>query len=164
MAHHPCGRVPSVPSLVDPEEVDVPVKVGRQVPRRLPREAPQAALKPRVQVVRHLHPLQVDRVVDDHPVSLAVETSLPDQHAARPLGVVDARRPGRHPAAHGLPHARRAGLPVAAGDRDRVLVDVDGDADAQLLAGQTALARLPVALGVVGAVDVGLVHLDGIAC
>lgn len=36
MAHHPFGRVPSVPSLVDPEEVDVPVKVGRQVPSDIP--------------------------------------------------------------------------------------------------------------------------------
>lgn len=52
---------------------------------------------------------------------------------------------------------------MAAGDRDGVLVDVDGDADAQLLAGQAALAGLPVALGEVGVVDVGLVHPDGVA-
>lgn len=36
---------------------------------------------------------------------------------------------------HGLPHARQAWLPVAADDRDEVLVDVDGDADSQLLTG-----------------------------
>lgn len=81
----------------------------------------------------------------------------------RPLDVVDEQRPGRYPSAHGLPHARRAGLPAAADYRDRVLVDVDGDADAQLLAGQATLARLPVALGVVGVVDVDLVHPDGVA-
>ena len=83
--------------------------------------------------------------------------------AMRPHEVVDGQRPGCYPAAHGLPHARRAGLPVAADDRDRDLVDVDGDADAQLLAGLVALARLPVALGEVGVVDVGLVHPDGVA-
>lgn len=123
MAHHPCSRVPSVPGLVDPEEEDVPVEVGLQVPGRHPREASKVALEPRAQIVQHLHPLQVDRVVDVRPVRLAVETSLPDQHAVRPLEVVDVRRSGRYPAAHGFPHARRAGLPVAAGDRDRVLVD-----------------------------------------
>lgn len=135
MAHHPFGRVPSVPGLVDPEEVDVPVEVGPQVPRQHPREAPKVALEPRAQVVRHLHPLQV----------------------------VDEKRPGRYPAAHGLLHAGRAGLPVAANDRDRVLVDVDGDAGAQLLAGEAALPGLSVALGEVGVVDVGLVNPDGVA-
>lgn len=77
--------------------------------------------------------------------------------AMRPIEVVDERRLGRYPADHGLPHARRAWLPVAACDGDGVLVDVDGDADAQLLAGQ------PVALGEVGTVDVGLVDPDGVA-
>lgn len=81
----------------------------------------------------------------------------------RPLDAVDEQRPGRYPSAHGLPHAHRAGLPVAADYRDRVLVDVDVDADAQLLAGQAALPGLPVALGEVGAVDVGLVNPDGVA-
>lgn len=77
--------------------------------------------------------------------------------AMRPLEVVDEQRLGRYSAAHSLPHARRAGLPVVAYDGDGVLVDVDGDADAQLLAGR------PVALGEVGAVDVGLVDPDGVA-
>lgn len=76
---------------------------------------------------------------------------------------VDQQRPGRYPAFHGLPHARRAGLAVAADDRDRVLVDVDGDAGAQLLTGKAALARLPVALGEVGVADVGLFDPDGFA-
>ena len=53
----PFGRVPSVPGLIDPEELDVPVEVGLQVPRRHSREAPKVALEPRAQVVRHLHPL-----------------------------------------------------------------------------------------------------------
>lgn len=147
MAHHSCGRVPSVLDLVDPEEVDVPVEIRLEVPRRHPREAPQVALEPGAQVVHHLHPLQVDRVVDVCPVRLALEASLPDQRVVRPLQVVDQQRSGRYPAAHGLPHARRARLPLAADDRDRVLVHVDGDADAQLLAGQAALPGLPVALG-----------------
>lgn len=123
MAHHPCSRAPSGPGLVDPEEADVPVEEGLQVPGRHPHEAPKVALEPRAQVVHHLHQLQVDWVVDVRPVRLAVETSLPDQHAVRPLEVVDVRRPGRYPAAHGFPHARRAGLPVVADDRGRVLVD-----------------------------------------
>ena len=81
----------------------------------------------------------------------------------RPLEVVDEQRLGRYPAAHGLPHARRAWLPVAAYDGDGVLVDVDGDADAQFLAGQAALAGLPVALGEVGVVDADHVDPDGVA-
>lgn len=141
----------------------MPVEVGLQVPRRHPREAPEVALEPGAQVVHHLHPLQVDRVVDVCPVCLALEPAVPDQHAVGPLEVVDEQGPGHYPAAHGLPHARRAGLSVAADDRDRVLVDVDGDADAQLLAGEAALPGLPVALGEVGVVDVGLVHPYGVA-
>lgn len=46
---------------------------------------------------------------------------------------------------------------------DRVLVDVDGDAGAQLLAGEAALPGLPVAPGEVSVVDVGLVNPDGVA-
>lgn len=143
MAHHPCGRVPSVARLVDTEEVDVPVEVRLQITQRYPREVTKEALEPGAQVVYHLHPLQVGRVVHVGPVRLALEPAVPDQHAVRPLEVVDEQRPGRYPAAHGLPYPRRAGLPVAAGDRDWVLVDVDGDADAQLLAGQASLPGLP---------------------
>lgn len=111
MAHYHCGRAPFVPGLVDPEEENVPVEVGLQVPGRHPCEASKVALEPRAQVVHHFRPLQVDRVVDVRSVRFAVETSLPDQHAMRPLEVVDVRRPGRYPAAHGFPHARRAGFP-----------------------------------------------------
>lgn len=163
MAHHPCGRVPSAPGLVDPEVVDVLVEVGRQVPRRHPHEAPKVVLEPRAQVVRHLHPLQIGRVVRVGPVCLALEPAVPDQRVVRLLEVVDEQRPGRYPAAHGLPHARRAWLPVAADDRNGVLVDVDGDADAQLLAGEAALPGLPVALGETVWVDVDLVNPDGSA-
>lgn len=52
---------------------------------------------------------------------------------------------------------------MAADDRDGVLMDIDGDSDARLLEGQVALADLPVALGEVGIVYVGLVHPDGVA-
>lgn len=90
MAHHPCGRAPSVPGLVGPEEVDVPVEIGLQVPRRHPREASEVALEPGTQVVHHLHPLQVDRVVDVCPVRLALEPAVPDQHAVGPLELLTA--------------------------------------------------------------------------
>lgn len=63
----------------------------------------------------------------------------------RPPEVEDEQRLGRYPAAHSLPHARRAGLPVGAYDGDGVLVDVDGDADAQLLAGQAAVPLMLLA-------------------
>lgn len=130
MAHHPCSRVPSVPGLVD-----VPVEVGLQVPGRQPREAPKVALEPRAQVVRHLHPLQADRVVHVGPVCLALEPAVPDQRVVRLLKVVDGQRPGQHSAAHGFPCARRAGVSVAENDRDGVLMDIEGDSDARLLSG-----------------------------
>ena len=163
MTHHPCSRVASVARLIDPKEVEVPVEVGLQAPCRHSREAPKIALEPRAQVVRHLHSLQVDRVVHVGPVRLALEPAAPGQHAVRPLQVVDELRPGRYSAAHGLPRACRAGLPVATDDRDRVLVNVYRHADAQLLAGEAALEGLPVALGEVGVVDVGFVNPDGVA-
>lgn len=106
-----------------------------QVPRRHPREAPKVALETGVQVVHHLHPLQLDWVAYVGPENLFLEPAVPDQHAACSLRVVDEQRPGRHTAAHGLPRARRAWLSVAATDRDWVLVAFDGDADAQPLAG-----------------------------
>lgn len=163
MAHYPCGRVPSVPRLVDSESPGVPVEIRLEIPRRHPRESPQVALEPRAQVVHHLHPLQVDRVAHIGPVRLALEPAVLEQRVVRPLKVVSQQLPWRHPATHGLPRARRAWIPVAADDRDRLLVDVDGDADAQLLTGQAALAGLSVTLGEVGVVDVGLVHPDGVA-
>lgn len=42
-------------------------------------------------------------------------------------------------------------------------MDVDGDADAQLLAGEVALPDLPATPGEVGVIDAGLVHPDGVA-
>lgn len=135
MAHHPFGRVPSVSGLVDPEEVDVPVEVGRQVPRRHPREAPKVALEPRAQVVHCLHPVQADRVVLISPVCPALEPADPDRHAVRPLQIVDGQRPEQHSAAHGFHCARRAGLPVAEDDRGGVPMDIDGDSDARLFTG-----------------------------
>ena len=130
MAHHPCGRVPSVSGLVD-----VPVEVGLHVHGRHPREAPNVALKPRAQVVRHLHSLQVDRVVHVGPVCLALKPAVPDRHAVRPLQIVDGQRPEQHSAAHGFHCARRAGLPVAEDDRGGVPMDIDGDSDARLFTG-----------------------------
>lgn len=52
---------------------------------------------------------------------------------------------------------------MAADDRDGVLVDIDGDAGAELLAGEAALEGLPVALGEVGVADADLVNPDGVA-
>ena len=97
MAHHPCSRVSSVARPVDPEKVDVSVEMRLQVPRRHPREAPKVALEPGARVVHHLHPLRVDRVVDLRPVHLAVETSLPDQHAEGMLEIMDEQRPESRP-------------------------------------------------------------------
>ena len=62
-------------------------------------------LEPGVQVVHHLQPLQVNRIVVVSPARFALEPTVPDQHAAGPLD-----------------------------DRDGVLVDCDGNADAELLA------------------------------
>ena len=108
MAHHPCSRVPSVARPVDPEKVDVSVEIRLQVPRRHPREAPKVALEPGARVVHHLHPLRVDRVVDVRPVHLAVETSLPDQHAEGMLEIMDEQRPESRPvtAAAGRMHGQ----------------------------------------------------------
>lgn len=94
MAHYTCGRVPSVPRLVDSEEEDVPVEIRLEVPRRHTREAPQVALQSGAQVVHHLHPLQVDRVVGVGPVRLALVPAFPDQRVVRPLVVVDQQRRG----------------------------------------------------------------------
>lgn len=108
MAHHPCSRVPSVARPVDPEKVDVSVEIRLRVPRRHPREAPKVALEPGARVVHHLHPLRVDRVVDLRPVHLAVETSLPDQHAEGMLEIMDEQRPESRPvtAAAGRMHGQ----------------------------------------------------------
>lgn len=81
----------------------------------------------------------------------------------RLLKVVDGQRPGQHSAAHGLPYARRAGLPVAEDDRDGVLMDIEGDSDARPLSGKTTLMHLFVTLGGVCVVDVGLVNPEGVA-
>lgn len=43
------------------------------------------ALEPGAQIVCHLYPLQVDRVVDVGPVRLALEPVVPDQLVVRPL-------------------------------------------------------------------------------
>lgn len=71
MAHHPCDLVPSVARL--------------DVLQQHAREAPQVALESGAQIVCHLYPLQVDRVVDVGPVRLALEPVVPDQRVVRPL-------------------------------------------------------------------------------
>lgn len=71
MAHQPYGLVPSVARL--------------DVPWRHPRETTQVALEPGAQVVCHLHPLHVDRVVDVGPVRLALEPAVPDKRVVCPL-------------------------------------------------------------------------------
>lgn len=57
------------------------------VSQRHSRVVPKATLKPRAQVVHHLHPLQADWVVGVCPVRLAIEPAVPDQHTARSLDV-----------------------------------------------------------------------------
>lgn len=135
MAHHPSGRVPSAPGLVDPEEVDVPVEVGRQVPRRHPHEAPKVALEPRAQVVRHLHPLQIDRVVRVGPVCLALEPAVPDQRVVRLLQVVDGQRPRCHSAGYAPLIRAELSFPSPQATASGFILNVDGDADAEPLVG-----------------------------
>ena len=64
-----------------------------------------------------------------------LDPAVPDQRVVRILQVVHGQRPRQHSAAHGLPCARRTGLPVAANDHDRVLMDIDGDSNARLFTG-----------------------------
>lgn len=130
---------------------------------RNPCKAPKVALEPGVQVVHHHHPIQVDRIAHVGSVRLALEPAVHDQYAVRPLLVADKQRPGCYSTARGLPYLRRAGLPVAADERDGVLVVVDGDAGAQLLAGQATLVRMPIALGEPSVIYVGLNNPDGVA-
>lgn len=97
MAHRPCSRVLSVPGLVSPEEVDLPVEVRLEPRGDIPREAPKVALEQGAQVAHQLHPLKVNRVVDVRPVCLALDPP-PGQHAEGPLEVVDEQRSRRFPA------------------------------------------------------------------
>lgn len=128
MAHHPCGLVPSVPGLVD-----VPVEVGLQVPGRHPREAPKVALEPRAQVVRHLHPLQVDRVVHVGPVCLALEPAVPGPHVVRSLRVMDGQRPRCYSAGYGPLIRAELSFPWPQATASGFILNVDGDAGAESL-------------------------------
>lgn len=128
MAHHPCGRVPSVPGLVD-----VPVEVDLHVHGRHPREAPNVALKPRAQVVRHLHSLQVDRVVHVGPVCLALKPAVPDLHVVRSLRVMDGQRPRCYSAGYGPLIRAELSFPWPQATASGFILNVDGDAGAELL-------------------------------
>ena len=163
MAKHPCGGVPPVARLVDPEEVDVPVQIGLHVRRRHAGEPPEVALEPGAHAVGHLHRLEVGGVAAVGLVGLGDAAAAGDDPVVGALAVVDDDAAGREVARQGLPHPRRAGLAVPADLGNRVLVHVDGGADAELLAGEPALARLAVALGEVRVVDVGLVYPDAVA-
>ena len=76
----------------DPEEVDVEVQVGLQVPGVHAGEAPEVALEPRAQVAHQLHRLQVLRVPRVRLVGLVRKTVLPDGDVMGPLAVADERR------------------------------------------------------------------------
>ena len=157
MANHPCGLGPSLGVLLDPEQVNEPVEVRLEVRHRHAREPPEVPLEPGAEVVHHGHPLQVDRVVDVGPVRLLGAARLADQRAVRPLPVVDDQAPLGDMPAERPQHPRRAGLSAAAHHGDRVLVHVDGDRYADLLAGRPALPRHAVPKMQVGVVHVGLV-------
>lgn len=83
MAHRPCSRVLSVPGLVSPEEVDLPVEVRLEPRGDIPREVPKVALEQGAQVAHQLHPLKVNRVVDVRPVCLALDPPLDSTPRAR---------------------------------------------------------------------------------
>lgn len=163
MANHPCGLGPSLGVLLDPEQVNEPVEVRLEVRHRHAREPPEVPLEPGAEVVHHGHPLQVDRVVDVGPVRLLGAARLADQRAVRPLPVVDDQAPLGDMPAERPQHPRRAGLSAAAHHGDRVLVHVDGDRYADLLAGRPALPRHAVPKMQVGVVHVGLVYPDQVA-
>lgn len=95
VAHHPCSRVPSVPGLVDPEEVDVPVEVGLW---RLSQEHWSFIISIRSRLTGSFSSVLC--------VPLSSSPSLPS--AAGPLEVVDKQRPGHYPAAHGVLRTLRA--------------------------------------------------------
>ena len=160
MADHPCSFGPLLLRLPDTEQVDEPVQVGLQVGGVHAGEAPQVSLEPRAQVVDHGHLLQVDGVGDVGLVSLRAALPVGDHPVVGALLVVHDGAALREVAPQGGldPLGRR--LAVPAHHRDRVLRGVDSDRDADLLLGQPALARLPVALGEVGVVDVDLVDPD----
>lgn len=157
MARHPCSFALSDARLFDPEEVGIPVEMRLGVSRRLPCDAPWIAFRPGAQVVHYLHSLQVDRVVHVSPVRLVLELAVRDPRVAchSKLWISGTQSAILRPMAF---LARRAELPVATGDRDRVLSVVDADAVAGFLIGLAGLVGLPVALGEVGIVDAGLAH------
>ena len=101
MADRPCDLGPPLVVALDPEEVDVGVRVGLQVLGVHAGEAPEVALRPRAQVVRRLRRLRVLRVPRVRLAGLVRKTVLPDGDAMGPLAVVDERRalPRRGPRA-----------------------------------------------------------------
>ena len=58
----------------------------------------------------------------------------------------------------GVLYPLRGGLPVPTNDCDRVLVYVYGNGDTDLLLREPTLARLAVAVGQIGIIDVGLIN------
>ena len=157
MAEHPCRFGPFVLRLIDAEEVDVPVEVALHVRHPHPREAPQVALDPGAQVVDERHLLKVDRIPHIGLVRLRHGICLPYQPLVRLLLVVHDDAAFGEVASQGRLDPLRRGLAVAAHDRHRVLVHVDGDRDAELLLRETPLLRLAVAVGEVGVADIRLV-------
>ena len=159
-AGRPFRLGPSVPSLVDPEQVDVPVQVALQVLRVHAREPPQMALQPRAQVVDERHALQAHRVADVDPAGLVGSLHGPHQGVVRLPLVSNDGRALRHVGLKPIPDALGRGLAVPAHHRDRVLVHVDRDGHAELLPGQAPLPRLAAAVREVRVAGVGLVNPD----
>lgn len=96
MADRPFRLGPSVPSLVGPEQADVPAQVALQVPRVHAREPPRMAPQPRARVVDERHAPQARRVADVGPVGLVGSPRGSHRGVARPPLVSDDGRAPRH--------------------------------------------------------------------
>ncbi len=125
MAKDPCGLRPPLVSLLDPEEIDVPVEILLEVRGLHAHIALHEAPYPGTQAVDHLHALEIVRILG---VGLECDVGPfhgPDEGAVGALLVVDDRCPLGYVALQGLPDPLPARLPVPAHDRDGVLVHVD---------------------------------------
>ena len=121
-------------------------------------EAPQIALQPGAQAVRHRHAFQVGGIAHVGLVRLVGALRGANQPVVGLLLVVDYVRALLDVREEAFLDAGGRRLAAPADDGDGVLPLVDRDGDAELLARKAAPARLPGALGEVGVGDVRLVY------
>lgn len=162
MVHRPFSRIPALPGLGDPEDVDVPVEICLQVPWRHPREAPQVALELGARVVHHLHPLQIDRTVRNGPACLVLEPDVPDRRVIRPSGSLMNSGPGAILPPMAFVIRAELGFPWLQAITTWFLWTTISCRRTASDGAGAQLRLFPAALGVVSIVDVGFVHPDGI--